>query len=79
MSEAESPFDRLKPVLRGVFGEWWRFMAFAIGSAILFGIYPPIGIVALMFTILMPILMLILWGRSLDEELGWTELDEGPW
>ena len=38
MSEAESPFDRLKPVLRGVFGEWWRFMAFAIGSAALFGI-----------------------------------------
>ena len=34
---------------------------------------------ALLLTLGLPILLLILWGRSLDAELGWTELDEGPW
>ena len=35
--------------------------------------------IALLLTICLPILALVLWGRALDEELGWSDLDEGPW
>lgn len=75
----ETPFDRLKPVLRRLAGFYSRFMALTVGVAVLFGAFWPLGVVALLLTLLLPILALVLWGRALDEELGWTDLDEGPW
>lgn len=75
----ETPFDRLKPVLRrlGVF--WLRWIALTFGVTVLFGAFPPLGIIALLLTVGLPVLALVLWGRALDEELGWTDLDDGPW
>lgn len=78
-ADPDAPFERLKPVLRAIFGVWWRYMLFAVGTTILFGVWPPVAVVALMFTVLMPILMLVLWGRSLDEEMGWGAAEEHPW
>lgn len=74
-----TPFDRLKPVLRrlGVF--WVRWIALTAGVTVLFGVFRPLGIIALLLTFCLPILALVLWGRALDEELGWSDLDEGPW
>lgn len=74
-----TPFDRLKPKLRGLGALWVRWIAATVGITVLFGAWPPLGIIALLLTLGLPILALILWGRSLDEELGWTDLDEGPW
>ena len=74
-----TPFDRLKPVFRGLAALWARWVALAVGVAILFGAYPPLGIIAFLLTVCLPILALILWGRGLDEELGWSDLDDGPW
>lgn len=79
MSADETPFDRLKPVLRGLAGFYARFMAMTIGVTMLLGAFWPLGVVAFLLTLCLPILALILWGRALDEELGWTDLDEGPW
>ncbi len=74
-----SPFDRLKPVLRGLLALYGRYIAFWLGVTVLFGAFWPLGVIAFLLTLLLPVLVLILWGRSLDEELGWTEQDDGPW
>ena len=47
--------------------------------SLLFGAFAPLAVAAFLLTIGLPILMLVLWGKALDQELGWTELDEGPW
>ena len=73
-----APFERLKPVLRRLFGFYARFMAGAVAITVLIGAYPPIGFIALLLTLGLPILALVLWGRSLDEELGWGEHMDGP-
>lgn len=75
----DSPFDRLKPKLRGLAGVYGRYMAMWLVVTFLFGAFWPLGVVALLLTISLPILALVLWGRSLDEELGWMDEDEGPW
>ena len=54
-------------------------MALTVGVTVLFGAFWPLGVVAVVLSLCLPILALVLWGRSLDEELGWTDLDEGPW
>ncbi len=78
IEQETAPFDRLKAKLRRVFGFYFRFMAGAIVITVLFGAYPPIGVIATLLTLGMPILALTLWGRSLDEELGWTETMDEP-
>lgn len=78
MVAMRAPFDALKPKLRAIFGLWVRFMALAVGFVILFGAWPPVGVAALLLTFCLPVLSLVLSGRSLDEELGWGERDEGP-
>ena len=75
----DNPFERLKPKLRGLAGLYGRYMGVWIGVTVLFGAFWPLGVVALLLTIGLPVLALILWGRSLDEELGWTDHDDGPW
>lgn len=74
----QTPFDRLKPVLGRLGLFWLRWIALTVGVTVLFGGYPPLGVIAVLLTICLPVLALVLWGRALDEELGWTDLDEGP-
>ena len=75
----EEPFERFKAQARRVFGFWARFTGGVVAVTLLFGALAPLTIVAFLFTLCLPVLLLTLWGRSLDQELGWTDLDEGPW
>ena len=74
-----TPFDRLKPVMRQLSLLWVRWIALTAGVTVLFGAFAPLGMIALLLTVGLPVLALVLWGRALDEELGWTDLDDGPW
>ena len=73
------PFDRFKRQCRGVVGLWARYMAFTVVVTLLFGPFIPFTVPALIFTLGLPILLLTLWGRSLDQELGWMNKRRGPW
>lgn len=79
MRERHWPPERLWAVVKGLGRTWAQYMAFAVGSAMLFGMYPPVGAIALLLTIGLPILGIVLWGRSVDEQLGWGDREEGPW
>jgi len=73
---------RLLPArVRGI-GRIWVQMAALVALCLLFiGPFMPIMLVALLLTLGAPILVLYLWGRALDEQMGWLrrEEDEGPW
>lgn len=73
------PFARFLQQARGVVGLWARVVGGIVLFSLIFGPYAPLGFIAVLFTVGVPILLLILWGQSLDQELGWTDLDEGPW
>ncbi|MEM0991030.1 MAG: hypothetical protein AAGK00_19350 [Pseudomonadota bacterium] len=73
------PFDRYKAQLRALLGFWARFTGGSVAVMLVFGAFAPLAIVVFLLSIGMPILALVLWGRSLDQELGWSDLDEGPW
>lgn len=72
--------ERLPHVLRGIGGVWVRYTGGATALAVLFGPWMPVMTIAFLLTIGLPILALYLWGRALDEQLGWTRHeDDGPW
>ena len=73
-----APFERLKATLRRLVGFYAKFIVGVILITVLFGAYPPLGLIAILLTLGMPIVALTLWGRSLDEELGWGEDVGGP-
>ena len=73
------PFAEFLGQARRVLGFWGRFMAGVIVISLVFGPFAPLVTAAVMFTVGVPILLLVLWGQSLDVELGWGEIDEGPW
>lgn len=73
------PFHRFLGQARGVFGLWAKFVGGTLAFSLVFGPFAPLGFMAVLVTVGLPILLLTLWGRSLDSELGWTEIDEGPW
>lgn len=73
------PFERFKKQCRGVVGLWGRYIAFTAIATALFGPFLPFTVPALILTIAAPILLLTLWGRSLDQELGWMDRRRGPW
>lgn len=73
------PRERLVAVLSGLAGLWVRYMIFAAAAGLVIGAYPPIGMVALLLSLGLPILALALWGRSIDEDLGWGDREDGPW
>ena len=73
------PFHGFLMQARALLAFWAKFMGGTIVATLLFGAFMPLAVVAFLLTLCLPILMLVLWGRALDQELGWTELDEGPW
>lgn len=73
------PFAGFLEQARRVLGFWGKFVAGVVLVSLLFGPFAPLVLVAILFTVGLPVLLLVLWGRALDAELGWTELDEGPW
>ena len=76
----ERRIDRLPRQLRGIGGLWGRYTAGATALAVLFGPWMPVMTIAVLLTLGLPILALYLWGRALDEQLGWVrDEDDGPW
>ena len=73
------PFKRFLMQARGLTGFWAKFVGGVAAFSLVFGPFAPLGFVAILLTVGLPILLLVLWGRSLDAELGWTEIEEGPW
>jgi hypothetical protein len=73
------PFAVFLTQARQLLGFWGRFVAATLVISLILGPFAPLVLVAILFTVGLPILLLILWGKSLDQELGWTEIDEGPW
>lgn len=73
------PFAAFLAKARQLLGFWGRFVAAVLVISLILGPFAPLVVVAILFTVGLPILLLILWGRALDAELGWTETDEGPW
>ncbi|MEM6665315.1 MAG: hypothetical protein AAF638_02805 [Pseudomonadota bacterium] len=67
------PFERFKFKMRGVLDFYIRFMVAVVAFSVVFGAWPPVTGVALLFTVLLPILLLVLFGDALDEELGWMD------
>lgn len=75
----DDPFAELRGTLRALAAFYLRCMALSIGFIAVVGLWPPVAVAAFLLTLLVPILSLVLWGRSLDRELGWNVEDEGPW
>ena len=73
------PFQGFLGQARRAVGFWAKFTGAVVVLSLIFGPFAPLAVVAFLLTLCLPILLLVLWGRSLDAELGWTELDEGPW
>ena len=73
------PFARFLEQARALITFWVKFAGGTVVVTVLFGAFAPLVAAALLLTLGLPILMLVLWGRALDQELRWTELDDGPW
>ncbi len=50
-------------------------MAAVILISMLFSGVLPLVAAAIIFTLFLPIILLILWGQALEAELGWTDPD----
>ena len=74
-----APFARFMEQARALTGFWAKFTGGTVAVTAVLGAFIPLTAAALLLTLGMPILLLVLWGKALDQELGWTELDEGPW
>ena len=75
-----SRMERLPGVLWGLGRLWAQVFGGAVAFALLFGPLMPLMVVAFLLTLGLPILILYLWGRALDEQLGWIrDEDEAPW
>ncbi|MEM7742268.1 MAG: hypothetical protein AAF409_01045 [Pseudomonadota bacterium] len=73
------PFRQFLQQAREICGFWARFTGGSILFMAVVGIFVPLATAVFLFTLGLPILLLFLWGCSLDQELQWTDLDEGPW
>lgn len=73
------PFAGFLAQARRIVGFWGRFVIGVVLFSLLFGPFAPLVMVAILFTVGLPVLLLVLWGRALDAELGWSEIDDGPW
>lgn len=63
---------------RVILGVWLKFVIGVFVVSLIFGPIGPLVAAAVIFSIGAPILLLTLWGRSLDTEMRWNDVDEGP-
>lgn len=63
---------------RVILGTWAKFVGVVFLISSVFGPIGPLVYSAFLFTLALPVVLLTMWGRSLDSELRWDELDEGP-
>ena len=54
---------------------WAKFTGVVVAVTILIGMFVPLVAAAAIFTLILPIILLVLWGRALEAELGWTDPD----
>ncbi|MEM7544232.1 MAG: hypothetical protein AAF367_01750 [Pseudomonadota bacterium] len=73
-----APFQHFLAQARIILGLWLKFVASTVAVSALIGPFAPLILSAFLFTLGLPVLLLTLWGRSLDQELQWGEMDEGP-
>lgn len=68
-------FKRFATQAKVILAVWAKFIALAFLVSFIFGPVGPLIIAALVFTVLLPIGLLVLWGMALEAELGWTDPD----
>lgn len=73
------PAEQTWASIKRLTGFWARFIGATVVFTLIFGPFAPLGMIALLLTLGLPVLGLTLWGLSLDEELGWSGEDRGPW
>lgn len=66
-------FRRFGRKARGLVAVWAQYIGGFAGVSLIFGPVPALGFVAALFTVFLPIALLVMWGMSLEEELRWTE------
>lgn len=73
--------ERLPNRLRGLGLLWVQIAGAAVAVSALLGPVMPLMVIAFLLTLAMPILGLYLWGRALDEQLGWIQDEDqnGSW
>ena len=54
---------------------WAKLVGVTVLVAVFIGVFVPLAVAAFIFTIFLPIILLVLWGRALEAELGWTDPD----
>lgn len=68
-----APFQFYLLQVRVIIDVWAKFVGGVLAISLFFGPIGPLVVAAVIFSLAMPILLLSLWGRSLDTELKWTE------
>ena len=66
-------FWRFVLQVRVIMGVWAKFTGGTILLCLIFGPIAPLAAAAFIFTILLPVGLLTLWGSALEAELGWTD------
>ena len=68
-------FKRFMLQTRVILGVWAKFVGAVFLISLVFGPIGPLVVAAFIFSILLPVGLLILWGCALEAELGWTDPD----
>ena len=61
-----------------ILATWAKFCGGVYLISFIFGPIGPLVYSAFLFTLALPVVLLTMWGLSLDSELRWDVLDEGP-
>ncbi len=72
------PFHVFTLQARIILETWAKFIGGVFIISFLFGPVGPLVYASILFTLALPIVLLAMWGRSLDQEFRWDELEEGP-
>ena len=68
-------FMRFVAQAKIILDTWAKLVGVTVFVAVLIGVFVPLAVAAFIFTIFLPIILLVLWGRALEAELGWTDPD----
>ena len=68
-------FMRFVAQAKIILDTWAKFIVGAFLLSLLFSGILPLVAAAIIFTLFLPIILLVLWGQALEAELGWTDPD----